>query len=355
MAYEEMTYEFILNRMIDRVSKNYPNLDVREGSMIFNALSPEAFELAIAYTELDNTRKESFIETASRDGKLLLCASQGIDITIFNASSCIAKAIFNVEIELNTKWALDLYNYTVTKYIGINELGDYEYQLTCDTTGVAPNGLTGTITPINYSPPGLNKSEITSIIINGENEKTDDEITKYYINNVNGTATDGNIEQYKQWCDKFNGIGNYKIFPLWDGNNTVKVSILNTENTVANPELIENFQNYLDPGKTGMGNGQAPIGAIVTVTTATEVDINITAKLTLATGYSNHDDVKIALEKYLSNIAYVKNTVSYIGIGSVIIDSPSVDNVTELLINGKQEDIVLNEEQIPKLGEVVWS
>ena len=32
MAYEDMTYEVVLQRMINRVSNLYPTLDVREGS-----------------------------------------------------------------------------------------------------------------------------------------------------------------------------------------------------------------------------------------------------------------------------------------------------------------------------------
>ena len=39
MAYENMTYELILKRMMDRVTTNYPNLDRREGSIIFNGLA----------------------------------------------------------------------------------------------------------------------------------------------------------------------------------------------------------------------------------------------------------------------------------------------------------------------------
>ena len=49
MAYEDMTYEVILKRMINRVIDKYPNIDYREGSLIYNALSPAALELAIMY------------------------------------------------------------------------------------------------------------------------------------------------------------------------------------------------------------------------------------------------------------------------------------------------------------------
>ena len=67
MIYEDMTYEVILDRMIERVVDSYPEIDTREGSIIYNALAPAALELAIMYTELDNAIAESFVDTASRE------------------------------------------------------------------------------------------------------------------------------------------------------------------------------------------------------------------------------------------------------------------------------------------------
>ena len=72
MAYENMTYEVILQRMMERVTTKYPNLDNREGSIIFNALAPAALELAIMYTELENVLNESFVETATRALSLIV-------------------------------------------------------------------------------------------------------------------------------------------------------------------------------------------------------------------------------------------------------------------------------------------
>ena len=87
MVYENMTYEFIIGRMMDRVKTNYPNLDDREGSMIFNALAPAALELAIAYLELDNSRNESFVETATREYLIMGCKDMGMDVSMFEATA----------------------------------------------------------------------------------------------------------------------------------------------------------------------------------------------------------------------------------------------------------------------------
>lgn len=355
MAYENMTYEFLLSRMLERITEKYPNIDTREGSMIFNALSPEALELSMVYGALDNVRNESFIETATREGKLKLCLDKGIDTSIFDATYGVFKGEFNVTVEIGSRWNLDLYNYTVIEYIGQNKQSNYEYQLRVETRGTAPNNVFGKLTPILDIPTGLQTAILTEMLIEGENETPDDEITDYYLNTINGTATDGNVAQYKLWCSEFKGIGKYKIFPLWNGANTVKISILSTSNEIASEELVKAFQDYLDPNSTGMGDGKAPIGAVVTVTTATELSINISAKITLVDGYSNKNDVDEYLVKYLSDIAYQKTTISYFGIASVILNCPFVDNVTNLLVNGGTSDIVLIDEQIPRLGSVSWT
>ena len=73
--YEDMTFETILQRMLDRI----PNtLDKREGSIIYDALAPAAMELRLAYIEFDQILNESFADTASRDFLIRRCAERGI-------------------------------------------------------------------------------------------------------------------------------------------------------------------------------------------------------------------------------------------------------------------------------------
>lgn len=49
--YEEMTYENILQQMLDRVTSD---VDKREGSVIFDALAPAAYFLADQFFQLGN-------------------------------------------------------------------------------------------------------------------------------------------------------------------------------------------------------------------------------------------------------------------------------------------------------------
>lgn len=353
MAYENMTYEVILQRMIDSVTEKYPNIDNREGSIIFNALAPAALELAIMYTELDNVLNESFVDTASRDYILLGCEQMGMDISMFEATAGVHKAQFNTKVEVGSRWNCDLYNYTITEYIGL-ENALYTYQVICNTTGTAPNNVTGDLTPITDAPTNLTHAKLVECLIEGENETTDDDIRIAYHEFIASSATDGNITQYERWCNEYDGIGNYKIIPLWNGANTVKVSILSSSNHAASDELIAEFQKYLDPNSRGMGDGQAPIGSFVTVSTATELPVSVSATVTMKQGYNDKSVIDTALQAYLGETAYQKTSLSYMAIGAVILGVEGVDSISNLLINDGTADIQLADEEIAVLDTTRW-
>lgn len=353
MAYEDMTYEGILQRMMNRVSISYPNIDTREGSILFNALAPAAVELAIAYVELNNVLNETFVATASREYILLACQQVGMDTSVFEASAGVHKGIFNVEVPIGSRWNCELFNYTVTEYMGF-ENGVHAYQMECDTLGTSPNNQTGDLTPITDTPTGLNFAHLSECLIEGENERSDNELRDAYYRFVKGTVSDGNVAQYKRWCEDYDGIGHSKIFPLWNGLGSVKVSILSASNRKASDELIADFQEYLDPGSSGMGDGVAPIGAFVTVTTATEVPINISANVTLKDGYSDTSGIDTAISNYLASISYEKLQISYMTIGAEILKVEGVEAIKDLTINNSTDDITIGEEEIPILGTTNW-
>lgn len=354
MAYEEMTYEVILQRMMDRVKIDYPNLDDREGSIIFNALAPAALELAIMYTELSNALSESFVNTASREYILRGCEQMGMDITQFEANAGVHKGEFDVEVPIGSRWNCELFNYTVTNYLGL-ENGYHTYRMECDTVGTVPNNLKGDLTAITDIPVDLTYAKVTECLVEGENEVDDDGVRAAYYEFINSSITDGNIAQYERWCSEYDGVGNVKITPLWNGANTVKVSILSASNRAASDELIAEFQEYLDPRVEGMGNGVAPIGAFVTVTTATEVPISVSATVSMKSGYTDTNAITTELEKYFSEISYEKSTISYMTVGAVILGTEGVEFITNLTLNGGTSDITLGNEEIPVVGTTAWT
>lgn len=343
-----MTFEEIMERLLERVPDTF---DKREGSVIWDALSPAAYELSLAYADMEAKRRNTFAGTADREGLIECCKEIGI--TPNPATYAVRQAIFtplDLEIAIGERFNFEDLNFMVTEKISAGV-----YALTCETLGTAGNYGTGTLIPINYVK-GLQTANLTdTVLIYGEEEEETEVLRQRYFDTLPTFTIDGNIAQYEKWCKNFPGIGKFKIFPTWNGKNTVKISILSAENTLASKTLIEDFQEYLDPNSTGLGNGQAPIGAVVTVTTAAEKKINVSAQLILKSGYEEPLGLEDELQAYFNSVSYSRNFISYIAVGAIFQNNDSIDSVVGLTINGGQIDIPLGEEEIAVKGALEWT
>jgi uncharacterized phage protein gp47/JayE len=247
-----------------------------------------------------------------------------------------------------------VYNYEVTEYLGV-ENGYHTYRMECETEGVAPNVFTGDLTPITEVSNNVTYAKVTECLVEGKDETSDEDIRAAYFEFVNANIAGGNVKDYKNWCDTYKGIGNSKVIPLGNGANTVKVSILSESNGVASDELIAEFQEYLDPNITGMGDGVAPIGAFVTVTTASEFPVNISGTVTMKNGYTDTKIINDALTEYFQSIAYEKTQIAYMNVGAIILNVDGVESVSNLTINGGTSDITIGDEEVAVLGVTDWT
>lgn len=357
-----MTFDEIMQRLLDRVPVTF---DKREGSVIYDALAPAARELYLAYEEMEEKRRNTFAGTADRAGLIECCAEIGL--TPNPATYAVRQAIFtplDLEVAIGERFNFEDLNFVVTK-----KSSPGVYEVTCETLGSAGNYGTGTLIPINYVQ-GLQTATLTdTVLIYGEDEEPTEELRQRYFDTLPTFTIDGNIAQYRKWCKNYPGIGKFKIFPCWNGRNTVKVSILSTENTAASNTLINEYQTYLDPATAaindntaasdypqgrGLGNGQAPIGAIVTVSTATKKPLTIAAQLILREGYTAPVGLEDAIQSYLNNVNYDRAYVSYIAVGGILQNNDSIDSVVNMTINGGKVDVPLAEEEIATIGATDW-
>lgn len=352
--YEHKTFENILSDMLSYVAEQDSDLDTRVGSIIYTALAPIALELETAYHEMDMILNETFLETASKE--YLVKHGNQIGLNINEATYTHVRGEFNVELAIGTRFNLDEYNYNVIEKLSDpNEDSEYYiYELMCETAGSAPNAYLGDLTPITYVS-NLSHAKLTAILIYGEDEEETEAFRYRLQTHVKQPPINGNVYQYNEWLDEYDGVGKFRVLPCWNGVNTVKLLISNTENHAASDELVREVQNYFDPPTgdvdddtttvhypqgRGMGNGQAPIGAIVTVDTITEIPVVVKCKVVLKEGYNSPVGVKEAVEQYLNELALNKSTVSYMAISAEIFNAESVADVTSLrvTINGKVMD-----------------
>lgn len=357
-----MTFEEIMQELLDSVPNAY---DKREGSVIYDALAPAARKFVLAYENAETKRKNTFAGTADRAGLIECCAAIGISPN--PATYAVRQAVFtpaDLEVAIGERFNFEELNFIVTE-----KISNGVYAVTCETLGTVGNFGTGTLLPINYIR-GLETANLTdTVLIYGEEEEETEALRQRYFDTLPTFTIDGNIAQYEKWCKNYPGIGKFKIFSEWNGKNTAKISILSAENTLASQVLIDDFQTYLDPAKDvinddvtaenypqgrGLGNGQAPIGAIVTVVTAAEKPIDIAAQLLLREGYTAPVGLEDSIQEYFDSINYNRSSVSYIALGAIFQNNETIDSVVSVTINGGKEDIALGSEEIAVTGETDW-
>ena len=115
----------------------------------------------------------------------------------------------------------------------------------------------------------------------------------------------------------------------------------------ASSELIESVKANIEEKR--------PIGANVSVVSATEKVVNITANITLAGGYSV-EDVKSEFTnkttEYLKDISFKSSYVSNARLGNLLLDTNGVFDYTEFKINNLSTNIALSDIEVPKLGTI---
>lgn len=347
--YEHITYEDIMTRMLDRVRSEYPDIDTREGSLIYTAIGPCAIELAIMYTELDRVLEEVFAETASLEYLEKRTSERGIYQRL--ASNAVMQGSFDVVVPIGTRFSLGDYDYIVTD-------SENSY-LQCETAGSAPNTVLGTLTPID-TVTGLTVAEITACLIPGEDDEDVEDLRSRYFASLGTQPYGFNAQQYREVVDDMDGVGATRVVPAWNGGGTVKIVILDSNYNTPSEAQVKLVQNNLDPLENqGSGVGLAPIGHVVTVVGAGETPINVECTLDYLDTY-NWDTVKdgvySALDEYFAGLAETWEsgavTVRVNHINNVLMNVPGVEDVSGTKLNGGTGNLLIASENIPVRGTV---
>lgn len=350
--YENVTYEDILQRMLDRVPDS---MDKREGSIIYDALAPAAVELQLMYIEFDIILQETFADTASREYLIRRAAERGI-IPIA-ATHAILKGEFTpstLNIPIGARFSCGILNYAVTE-----KISDGAYKLECETEGETGNAQFGQMIPIDYIE-GLETCYLTELLIPGEDEEATEDIRARYFDTFDTKPFGGNQKDYIQKTNALPGVGSTKVTPAWNGGGTVLLTILDSNFDAASSTLVKSVQEAIDPDPQGEGLGIAPIDHIVKVKTATNVKVNVTTSLTFDEGYSFNtlkstitDTISAYLKEIRSQWAnYSQSVVRISQIETRLLGIKGIVDISNTKINGVASNLTLDKYEIPVMGGV---
>ncbi|WP_186318379.1 baseplate J/gp47 family protein, partial [Bacillus pumilus] len=143
--------------------------------------------------------------------------------------------------------------------------------------------------------------------------------------------------------EEVEGVGRAKVFPLWNGEGTVKVVITDGNFDVATDLLVNKVQEYIDP-VPGEGEGQAPIGATATVDSAKWKDVEVSVSVELKMDYSIEDaqqEIEEKIKSLLKSLAFEENVIRMSAINDILYHADSVSDYANVLINGEAKNLPL--------------
>ena len=195
---------------------------------------------------------------------------------------------------------------------------------------------------INYQP-----------VTGGFEAENDESLRGRILSRIALAPLSGARRDYERWAKEVDGVGDVIVQPLWAGPQTVRVLITDNSNEIANEDLIRRVKEYIDPTEfEGLGEGQAPIGAIVTIDTIELMSVEVSAHI-----YFEEDaDPTMTIERLKDNINQSWRNTSVIRIsevGAIFIKTEGILDYRDLTLNGQVNNIELTESQRAVVGEVV--
>jgi uncharacterized phage protein gp47/JayE len=346
------TFSELISSLLNYIPDKY---DKTEGSFIYDSVSPVAKELEISYQNLDKVSDKLDIENLEGDElEQYVYQRTGIErlsetyatgeLTVLGNGTVTEGDLFETESGIQ---------FEATETVTITETG------TVNIKAVIP-GPSGNVPAEQITLMPITISGITSVsnpeaTSNGFEAETDEALLTRYYERRRTPATSGNKAHYVNWAKEVAGVGGAKVFPLWNGDNTVKIRIINADKQPGNSTLVDDVQEYIDPLSEGKGEGQAPIGAYCTVESAVALNINVeftVVKDTSVDDPTRQINVENNITEYLKSIAFVKDYVDYGSVGAAILSSEGVEGYSNLTINTGTSNISIADTEVAVLGTV---
>lgn len=365
--FEDYTYERLMEDVLNNAP---PDIDTRQGSVFYDAVSGPVMKIAKLYTDLDLIAELTSVVTATGEALDVKAGEYGL------TRNAATPAKYYVTFEGVMPIVGERF-YNDGKYFVLKEnTDDHVYYLEAEIAGISGNEIySGTpAVPVN-NIEGLTAATFGLIYENGSDPETDENLRTRVQEKIAGPAENGNKQHYKTWCESIDGIGRARIFPLWDGPNTVKAVLIDTTGKPCGAAKVAEVQEYIDPatkgytttvnGKTyvrgdGLGEGVANLGAHFTATAASPLTIAVTFKAELATGATPdaaEQEAKEKIEKYLKErVLTTKEAADIVvrvsSIGAILTDLQNILDYSDLELNGANVNIKPGEDDVPVVGEV---
>lgn len=217
-----------------------------------------------------------------------------------------------------------------------------------EQAGANYNVAPETVTRLAISVGGINGVTNLAAGEGGADEESDASFYERMHTFLSEPVASGNVNHYKQWARSVSGVGNAAVIPLWNGNGSVKVVVASEDNQPVDGSIVTQVAQYIESVR--------PIGADVTVVSATALTITIAATCTLEGGVLP-SAVQTELEgrvaqMFLEMEMGAQEPVRYNRIMVALLSCDGVVDCSALTVNAGSANIPVTVEQVPALGTV---
>jgi len=365
-VFESYTFEKIMEQYLESAPSG---VDTREGSIYYDAGAGICLRIAKLYTDLDLVFLLTQLETTVGEELDVKASEYGLS----RHSATPVQYYFNYEGTTPETGERFFYNGI---YFKLKRDTESVLYLECEETGAQYNFISsGTaVVPVN-TIEGLTSATIGEVYEYGNDEEQDEALRARIQAKISGPAENGNKQHYKTWCESVDGVGIARIVPLWNGPNTVKAVLINSEGLPCGNTIVAAVQEYVDPANLGytaivdgieyvvgdgLGEGVANLGAHFTAAAAKSGTIDVEADVELATGFditAAIADAEEALRAYFKDLVLTTDApddivVRYSAVGAVLSSLADILDYSNLTINGGTANITPGVDGVPVLGEV---
>lgn len=340
--YDIKNYEDIQKDILDNMILK---IDKREGSFVSNMISPVSVEMAKMYIEHKYLLDLVFIQEGFDQYLERRVGEFGVERKEGSKAVGLVKVIGdkNITIEDGTIITANELEYITLNKVVLSDVEENLIYVESVDVGYKYNLEANTEMLLSKTKYGIDSIISYEDFVNGVDRETDEELRERFYFIINNPSTSGNKNHYKQWALETEGIGRASVYPLWDGNGTVKVVVTGNNNLPVDEDILTNVTTYIEE--------QMPIGCTLTVVNATVVDMNVSASVKIDETFKLEEiksEFSIKLQEYLdSNVS--ENEIIYSKIYAILTNCFGVLDCTNLRINNSIDNIYLRDDEVPKI------
>jgi uncharacterized phage protein gp47/JayE len=369
------TWTNVMNMCLEQVADD---VDKRQGSIIYDTLSPAVTALMVIVEQMRLVYINTFIGTAS--GEYLDKRVAELGLTRIEATYAKKKVyIYDTDGNLT-----DLYIGTIIKpksnsnnetYVLSEKVDTGIYKVECTEAGTSGNTYLGECVGVT-NLTNIGTISMTELLESARNEETDEELRLRAYEATQAGTFGGNIQDYRALVGvELTTVGAMQVYPrsYKEGVlDSIVVSVIDNDKLPMTAEQLNSVSEQLDPSEyPGEGRGILPLGHHPKLMTPTQVAINMSMTVTPKAGYTVDglkSSIETALKSYINDLIDAWANIDYSSdelytcivyeaqILASVMAVEGVLNVENITINGSASDYKLTEtkelQEIPVVGTI---